>query len=864
MESELAQAEQARALVNATPELARDRAAELLSTLTEPEARSVAERAYALAVKELGQTGPATVHLRRAVRIAERAGLAARAAEARASLVVVLAERGRTDSALREADLAAPALRGAAAGRLLIQRSVVLQRMGHLDDALRGYREALTLLRQAGDVEYECLGLLRRGMLHAYRNNHASAAADLRNCAELADRHGLRVIHSYSVHNLGFAAFMRGELSEALALMDASAATDRELGITDAVPLMDRAAVLIAAGLGDEAVDAAQRACQQLEKDGFASDLAEARLSLASAALLNGDTDLAARTAAQAGRDFARQRRAAWATLARHIEVSARWAAGERTTALLRLTRRVAVDLVAAGWPVAAVQAHTLAGQLAIELNRQQVATTELELAARDRARGPAQLRAAGWHAEALCRLDRGDPRGSLAALRTGLDILAEHAATLGATDLRVHAGVHGEDMGALGVRLAVESGRGRTVLAWAERRRAGALRRRPVRPPGDARLAADLAELRGITAAIEEAGLTGHSTRALHAKRIELENAIKDRSRHARGSYAPDPPFDLGALTSVLGERALVELVRDGDRLHGVTVADGQVRLAELGSFRQASMETESLRFSLNRIARRHGGPKLTELARRTARHAADALDRQLLRPLAGALDDRDLVLLPTGVLHALPWPVLPSCAGRPVVVAPSATSWIRTMAADGAGSPDRILLAAGPALEHAEPEVRTLAERYPQALVLTGAEATAAAVADGLDGANLAHIAAHGIFRADNAQFSNLRLADGPLTVYDLERLGQAPRTLVLSACDSALSAVRPGDELMGLAGAVFALGTRTLVASVTPIHDEDTRAIMLALHDRLLGGVPPARALADASRATGIDGFVCFGAG
>ncbi|HKE51639.1 MAG TPA: CHAT domain-containing tetratricopeptide repeat protein [Actinomycetes bacterium] len=863
MQSELAQAEQARALVNTAPELARDRAAELLTVLTDPEARSVAERAYAQAVKELGDVSAAVRHLRRAISIADRAGMAERAAEARTSLVVVLVERGETAAALYEADLAAPALRGSAAGRLLIQRSLVLQRMGRLDDAVRGYREALPLVRQAGDVEYESLALLRRGTLYAYQGNHARAVDDLNRCAQLAQRHGLPLIYSFALHNLGFAAFMRGDLPDALARIDASAEVKREIGRPDAVTLTDRAAVLVAAGLGQEAVETAQLACAQLERDQFASDLAEARLSLASAALLNGDTDLAALTAAQGGRDFARQHRTPWATLARHVEVSARWAAGERTAALLRLTRRVAVDLVAAGWPVDAVQAHTLAGQLGIELNRHQIAMTELELAARCRSRGPAQLRAAGWHAEALRRLERGDPRGALAALRAGLDILAEHAATLGATDLRVHAGVHGEDMGALGVRLAIEGGRGRTVLAWAERRRAGALRRRPVRPPNDIRLADDLAELRRISAAIEEAGLAGRSTRTLHAKRIALENAIKDRSRHARGSYAPDPPFDLSTLVAALGKRALVEFVRNGDRLHAVTVADSRVRLTELGSFRQASAEAESLRFSLNRIARRHGGPQLIELARQTARHAAITLDRLLLGPLAGELGDRDLVLLPTGVLHALPWPVLPSCAGRPVVVAPSATSWVRTMAADGAGS-RRILLAAGPALEHAEPEIRTLAERYPQALVLTGADATAAAVANGLDGANLAHVAAHGIFRSDNAQFSNLRLADGPLTVYDLERLSRAPRTLVLSACDSALSTVRPGDELMGLAGAVFALGTRTLIASVTPIHDEETRAVMLALHDRLLTSASPARALADASQATGIDGFVCFGAG
>lgn len=866
MDAQLAQAEAARALVNAAPEQARDRAHALLASLTDPEARSVAERAYALAVKELGQTGPAALHLRRAVRIAERASLPTRAAEARASLVVVLAERGHTTAALREAELAAPALRGAAAGRLLIQRAVVLQRMGRLDDALRGYREALPLLRQAGDVEYECLGLLRRGTLYAYRGTHTAAAADLRTCADLADANGLELIYSFAVHNLGFAAFMKGDLPEALALLDTAAEAKSRLGRPDdAVTLLDRAAVLVAAGLGAEAVESAQAACEQLDRQGLASDLAEARLSLATAALLNGDTTLAARAAARAGRDFTRQRRYAWATLARHVEVSARWAAGERTAALLRLTCRVAVELDAAGWPVAAVRAHTLAGQLALELGRRQLAATLLADAARHRSRGPAQRRAAGWQAEALIRLDRDDPRGALAALRTGLAVLADNAATLGATDLRAHVGVHAEEMGMLGVRLAVDSGRGRTVLAWAERRRAGALRRTPVRPPDDTRLASDLAELRRVSSAIEEAGLDGRSTRSLHAQRTRLEHAIRDRSRHAKGVHAPEQPFDFGALAAALGDRALVELVRNGDRLHAVTVAGGRVRLTELGAVAQVSTETDSLRFSLNRLARRHGGPQLLELAERTARHAALALDDILLRPLATELADRDLVLLPTGVLHALPWPVLPSCAGRPVVVAPSATSWIRTVAATSSGpARDRVLLAAGPALEHAEPEIVALAERYPHAQVLAGPAATAAAVAAGLDGAQLAHVAAHGVFRADNAQFSNLVLADGPLTVYDLERLHRAPRTLVLSACDSALSAIRPGDELMGLAGAVLALGTRTLIASVTPVHDEDTRTVMLALHERLLAGRPPANALAEATQATGVSGFVCFGAG
>jgi CHAT domain-containing protein len=93
------------------------------------------------------------------------------------------------------------------------------------------------------------------------------------------------------------------------------------------------------------------------------------------------------------------------------------------------------------------------------------------------------------------------------------------------------------------------------------------------------------------------------------------------------------------------------------------------------------------------------------------------------------------------------------------------------------------------------------------------------------------------------------------------------------VLSACDSGLSEVRAGDELMGLVAAVLALGTRTLVASVSPVPDAETKALMVDLHGRLRAGAAPAEALAAAQVAVGGEGsrhalaagaFVCFGAG
>jgi CHAT domain-containing protein len=110
----------------------------------------------------------------------------------------------------------------------------------------------------------------------------------------------------------------------------------------------------------------------------------------------------------------------------------------------------------------------------------------------------------------------------------------------------------------------------------------------------------------------------------------------------------------------------------------------------------------------------------------------------------------------------------------------------------------------------------------------------------------------------------FSSLRLADGPLTVHDLERLARVPDLVVLSACDVGRSDVRPGNEVLGVAAAFLALGTSTLVASVLPVPDELSARIMVRFHDALTAGAAPAAALATASDRELFLPFVCFGAG
>ena len=140
------------------------------------------------------------------------------------------------------------------------------------------------------------------------------------------------------------------------------------------------------------------------------------------------------------------------------------------------------------------------------------------------------------------------------------------------------------------------------------------------------------------------------------------------------------------------------------------------------------------------------------------------------------------------------------------------------------------RTLLVAGPGLAHADAEVSALAELYGDAVTLTGDAARVDAVAAALRECDRAHLACHGSFRDDNPLFSALLLADGPLTVHDLESLGAGPRELVLSACDSGRSVVRAGDELMGLTSALLAIGAASIVASTVAVPDAPAQPLMV----------------------------------
>jgi tetratricopeptide (TPR) repeat protein len=834
-------------------------------------AESIAERAWGLAAYLLADGADASRHLRRAILLGQRAGQPRIVAEARMTFAAALSWSGRATRALRELDRALTDLTGLERARAQAQRAAVLHLLGRIDEAMDGYRAALPVLRRAEDLLWVQRMLKNRGVAYTQRREFTAAEADLRTAEELCHKLDLDLSLGLVQQNLGFLNARRGEVPSAMAYLDLAEERFRALRSRIGRVLADRAELLLSVRLLSEARQVADEAVHALEKEGAAVALPEARLLLAQAALLEGDLPHAERHARRAVQEFGRHQRVQWAELARVTLTQCRLTDERRRRRVSVRDLERTADLLATTWPDAAVECRLVAAALAFERGRPTRGRELLTNASQGRRRGVATLRARAWYAEALLRRTGGDESGARRAARTGLRILDEHVAGLGATDLRAHAAGLRTELVGFGLRGALKERHVERVFEWAERGKASHLAHPPARPPSDPLLADTLAELRATVLELDELrGTGGHSAR-LSARQISLEREVRDYYRRQPGGpvTALTAPPPMPAIAESLGECALLEFIQLDGVLHLLTVVDGRRRLRTLGPVAEVVEIADALPFCLRQLARSGISDRSRAHVSALLADATTRLDAFLLG-VATEIADRPLVIIPTGRLQTLPWAVLPSCRGRPMTICPSATLWWVASRRRPRSGP--VLVAAGPGLTGARSEADAVAAIHGTRAV-TGETATVDAVARALDGAAVAHLATHGWVNQDNPLFSALRFADGPLMVHDLRAVGRTPHTVVLAACDVGRPVVHTGDELLGLSATLLAQGTSQLIAPVVSVLDVETAPLMIAFHRLLAAGRPAAAALAAAQQEiaggepTGLATaapFVCFGAG
>jgi tetratricopeptide (TPR) repeat protein len=815
-----------------------------------PYEASVAHQAAGIVLRDFGDVQAGLQELRRALSLARRTGSAGREADVLGSLGGAFVYAGRTAEGLAALDRAIPLSSGQLKGRVLHRRGMVLWTLGRFPAALTDFRQAISLLRRAGDQLWTARALSGRGLVYLATGSPGRADADFVGAERLFAETSQELEAIQTVLNRGVAAYRSGDLPAALAFIDEAASRYRPLDVPTPFLSLDRCDVLLAAGLAGEALAEADAAVRDIELvRGWPARKAELLLTAANCALA-AEQPQAALDRAQAAYRLFRSQHSAWGQAhAGLVLVQAQHAAGPVSGRLLRAAETAAVRLEAVG-SSEATQAHLLAGRVALELGRRGDADRHLAAAARSRRRGPAMSRASGWLSEALRASAAGQPRRMLAACRRGLELLDEHRFTLGASELRAQATAHGAELAALAQRHAAHAHRPRLFLAWTERWRATALTVPAVRPSADAKLNASLTALREVTVRLEDARRQGQPAVPLQREQLRLEGLVSTRARQARGRAGREPGgVNIAELLDQLGPARLIEIVDVDGILYVLCCGDGEVRQFTAGRTQDAVKAAQFARFALRRLARNRPGDDL-DSALAILKTTGPELQDAILGPVAGQLGDRPLVIVPPSRLHTLPWALLPVLGDSVFTVAPSASAWLRAHTAPPPGH-RHVTLARGPDLITDGAEVPLVARLYDDVTELSGDDATSARVLSALDGAWLAHIAAHGTFRADSPLFSSLRMHDGPLTVYDFEQLHRAPYRLILSSCDSGVLAPVGADELLGLISSLLPLGTAGIIAGVVQLNDYAVVPLMVSLHQHLRSGQSLAEAMCSVRR-------------
>lgn len=307
--------------------------------------------------------------------------------------------------------------------------------------------------------------------------------------------------------------------------------------------------------------------------------------------------------------------------------------------------------------------------------------------------------------------------------------------------------------------------------------------------------------------------------------------------------------------------KETLVGFFGAGATLYGYTVAGAEVRVHQLDG---QGLDTDITEFRQS-IKKR----------RKQTRELAELLYRRLLGPMQASLHGRDLLIVPHGSLHYLPFAALHD--GQRYVVQGRALRYLPTAMLLGllpsaktvAGNPrdqiGRLLILGNPDLGQAaldlpaaQEEAQALQTMFAKnsELLIRGSATETAMKQRAVDFSHV-HVASHGEFSADAPLTSRLRLAadgvnDGVLTVSEIYGLHLKADHVMLSACETGLGQVSNGDDVVGLTRGFLYAGARNVTGSLWEVDDEATAELSKRLYLNLRNGLPVSRALADAQEA------------
>jgi CHAT domain-containing protein/tetratricopeptide (TPR) repeat protein len=806
------------------------------------------------------------------------------AASTQVSKLVALAMLGRYDEAinvgLRARDVFLEHGDQLAAGKVELNLGNLCWRRDHYREAEAFLKSACERFHAVGDQRQLTQAENSLATNYTFLQNFRSAERLYGDAYARAGKVGLAVTQAEIEASMGNLALFQGRYDRALDLLERSRRHFAALGMAhqSAIAELEVADAYLELNLTSEALATYERVAPAFDELGMRAEQARALAQAGRAACATGRARDAHKFLADARSLYAAEGNFVGEAYVTLTEAQLLHAEGdhERTAVL---AAQAEAPLAQAGALRRALLARWLRGEAARAQGHERLAQVLIESTLREaEAQALPQIAERCHTSLGLLAASRGDSKAAEESFKRAASLVEDLRASLPAEEFRT-AFVADKLAPYDGlVRLCLDSGRGARVEeallhTEAARSRAlvelmsGALDARPrARDEFEAELFAQLERLRQelnwFYSRIDrpvEAARSADAMRALHCSVRERETRtleiMRQLQQHGEQAFARTTPPDLEKLKHELGaETALVEYASlDGELFAFVVTGDGVEVVRGLASESEVAAALAGFRFQADTL--RHGAARVRAhadtLASR-ARHHLAALYDLLLRPLEKLLGERRLVVVPHRALHYVPFHALHDGEAyvverREVSYAPSAGVLLRCLEKSARAIESALLLGvADERLTHVRDEIETLAPLFARATVLLDGEATVEALREGAPRADVLHLACHGQFRPDSPLFSSLRLGDGWLTARDAYSLDVRASLVTLSACETGVAGVAPGDELLGLVRGFFYAGTPSLVLSLWTVDDEATAELMAEFYERLLAGARPAAAL------------------
>ncbi len=812
--------------------------------------RCIVLRAMGIAARSVRDAECSIEVLQRAVEAGHRSGRTELVAGAELTLAGSFHLAGRAADAFAALDRAGQVADESTAATVRFQRATILAREGRSEEAVVAFDDALQAFELLGDAKMAASTLGNRGMAHLDCGRATAAERDLVEARVRFAALDMTYKVATTDHNLGRVAGRRGDVVMALERFDSAEEQLRGLGEGIAEIQANRLEVLLEAGLFAEAASIAAAMERSMSRAGLELERAEAALSRSLAFLGQEQFRDSAELARRAAALFAEQQRTGLAEQARLVAIRAQSRAGEvvDTAESIRLARVLAET----GHRLAAVQAWAVVAAHDPELALREC--RGLDVSARDT---PLEVRLARLEISARAAMARGDVPRALRLTRQAVDVVRREQFDLAAADVRAGMSAQLDAIAQLGLDVRTAGASAWSVVRWVDATHGGSgdIAQATSTSPAMGDL---LSELRAVHVASRRA--TPSDELRLLAEQARLQRRLAAAARATAYTGRPTSRRLPRRLRDRTIEHQIVQYHRSGARLRAVLIDGDGPRLVDVAALGDVDREVRLLRAALLR-ALRPG-----DAAVREARRRADGLASMLLPRLA----PRPTVVVPLARHMAVPWSLLAPLDVDALSVAPTLRHWMH--AADEMPSePDSVAVVAGVDLASSRDEVARVRAAWTERGARVSSTSTVDEALESFVSAEVVHVAAHCTRREGAGRFAQLRLDDGDVTAFDLERLRRAPSIVTLSACEAGLVDSLPGEESTGIATALFDRGASTVIASTLPLPDTSlTSELFAELHELMATGMRPAHALSAVQRRRdGMAGLVagtvsCFGRG